>query len=390
MQKKSELISARLYYFAYMGAWGFILPFLNLFYVHLGLNGKQIGAISSTSAIVGVIAAPFIVSRIKIHPQARTFLQIIIIIAAFGYFMIGQQTTFTPIIFIIIMQALAVSSVMPLSDSMVVAVAQAFNTGYGSVRVFGSLGWILIVPVSGWLIEHFGFKAGFAGVSLGWIFASMLLLQIPKQYFPAPASQDAPRPGLFSTIRRVQKNRTLVGFAIAVIAIGVLNNGVLQFENVFLSDLGASKQLISYAGILSAIVELPFMLISDRFMRRFGPHRLLMAAIFLTFAQRFTVFLVPSIATIMIVRFIGGMAFSFYTISYIGLISSQTEANETGTVLALFTVTLAGMVNVIASPMSGAIYDLIGARWLYASAATGYAIAAISLWVSRPTQSNIT
>ena len=39
----NDLIFARMYYFAFMGGWGFILPFMNLFFVSLGLSGKQIG-----------------------------------------------------------------------------------------------------------------------------------------------------------------------------------------------------------------------------------------------------------------------------------------------------------------------------------------------------------
>ena len=118
-------------------------------------------------------------------------------------------------------------------------------------------------------------------------------------------------------------------------------------------------------------------------MRRIGPHSLLMIALSLTFVQRLTVLILPAITTIMVVRFIGGIAFSFYTVSFIGLISSHTEPNETGTVLALFTVTLAGLVNIFAAPVTGALFDLIGARWLYAFAATGYAIALSSLWITR-------
>jgi hypothetical protein len=66
------------------------------------------------------------------------------------------------------------------------------------------------------------------------------------------------------------------------------------------------------------------------------------------------------------------------------LISSRTNANETGTVLAIYTVTLSGLVTVLAAPVSGAIFDAIGARWLYALAATGYAMGLLSLWITRP------
>jgi MFS family permease len=86
----------------------------------------------------------------------------------------------------------------------------------------------------------------------------------------------------------------------------------------------------------------------------------------------------------MIVRFIGGVAFSLYTVSYIGLISNRTNESETGTVLALYTVTLASLVSVLAAPVSGAIFDMIGTRWLYALSASGYAIGALCVWLTRP------
>ena len=84
-----DLFFARVFYFTYMGGWGFILPFMNLFYVSLGLNGKQIGLIASTSAIVGMLASPVWVSEVKRRPQARRFLQIAIILGGVGYYRIS-------------------------------------------------------------------------------------------------------------------------------------------------------------------------------------------------------------------------------------------------------------------------------------------------------------
>jgi hypothetical protein len=55
---KRNLVFARAYYFAFMGGWGFILPFINLAYVNLGLSETEIGTIGSVSSIVGWIASP--------------------------------------------------------------------------------------------------------------------------------------------------------------------------------------------------------------------------------------------------------------------------------------------------------------------------------------------
>jgi MFS transporter, PPP family, 3-phenylpropionic acid transporter len=379
-----DLFFARLYYFTFMGGWGFILPFANLFYISLGFSGKQIGFISSTSAIVGMIASPIWVSTVKRHPAAQRILQTAIVLGAIGYFLLGHQTSFLPILFIIFLHSLAASGIMPLSDSMAVTVSQESGMGYGSIRAWASLGWIASLLSSGQLVQRFGYLAAFIGVASMWIISSTVVFFIQPRYFTHNQTQDQPRPGLRIALQRVFQDRTLLGFAVALIAIGFLNSGVLQFENVFLAQLGASKSLISVAGILSAIVELPFMIYADRFVHRIGAHRLMLIALSLTFFQRLTVLILPFIPTIMIVRFIGGVAFSFYTISFVGLISSRTQSAETGTVLALFTVTITGLVNIIAAPFGGAIFDAVGARWLYAFSALGYIIGATSLWLTRP------
>ena len=387
MRISKDLFFARLYYFAFMGGWGFVLPFMNLFYVSLGLNGKQIGSISSVSAIVGMIASPIWVSEVKKHPQARRILQVAISLSGLLYLLIGNQKEFPFILLLVFLHSLAAAGIMPLSDSMAVTVSEEAGAGYGSVRVFASLGWIVSVLTSGWLVERFGYIAAFIGVAAMWIFSAAVVLFIQPHFFTIKTSPAKPKTNLKLAFQRVLHNRTLLGFAFALVAIGFANSGVLQFENVFLQELGASKQLISVAGILSAIVELPFMIYSDRIVRRVGAHRLMLTALLLTILQRFAVYILPSIITIMIVRFIGGVAFSFYTISFVNLISTQTDPSETGTVLALYTVTIAGLVNIIAAPVGGAIFDAVGARSLYLLSACGYLTGAISLWLTRPTQS---
>ena len=388
-QLNRDLIFARAYYFAFMGGWGFILPFINLFYVSLGLSGAQIGTIGSVSATIGLVVSPILVSEIKKRPQARGILQASLMLGAIGYFLLGQQTVFLGIVIIVFFQSLVGAGIMPASDAMAVHVSEEAGTGYGSVRVWASVGWILVVPASGWLIERFGFEAGFLGVSLMWLTSALLTLLIQPRYFVSRRLMGQPPSNLRTAFRQITRDRTLLGYAIALVCMGFLNNGVLQFENVFLAELGASKLLISFAGILSAIVELPFMVYADRYVRRVGAHRVMLFAIILLFFQRAAVLLFPSIATIMIVRFVGGVSFSFMTIASVFLISSRTDPAETGTVLAIYTVTLAGLVSVLAAPISGGIFDAIGARWLYALAVAGYGTGFLSMWLTRPQHNQI-
>jgi MFS transporter, PPP family, 3-phenylpropionic acid transporter len=382
--EQRDLTLVRAYYFAFLGGGGFIQPFLNLFYVSLGLAGKQIGTFAALGAIVSLFIAPLWVNEVKKQPRPRRFLQLALALSACAYLLIANQNSFWPIAVIVLLQAVVASGIGPMSDSLAVKISQFAEAGYGSVRVLGSFGWIFAVLSSGWLIERLGFKAGFLGVSTAYLVAIALLFFIHPQHFSPAIAVSQAKTSLRVTAQRVFRDRTLAGFALALVFIGFLNNGVAQFENVFLSQLGASKSLISVAGIMSAIVELPFMLFADRIMRRFGAHRLLLLAVLMSAGLRLTVLSFPAIYTIMAVRFIGGTSFSLYTVAFVGLISERTLAHETGTVLALFTVTIAGLVNIIAAPVAGALYDAIGARWLYAFAMSGYLLAFISLWLTRP------
>jgi PPP family 3-phenylpropionic acid transporter len=379
-----DLFFTRAYYFSYMGGWGFVLPFINLFYISLGFSGKQIGLISSVSAVIGMLVSPIWVDYVKKHSQARRILQTVLILGAMGYLMIGLQSVFIWCLVVVFLHSLSVAGILPISDSMAVHVAKESDAGYGSIRMFGSLGWIVSLLSAGWLIARFGYIAGFSGVMVMWILASIILRRIRPHFFTTAQVENQPKTNMLDALKIVWHDQTLRGFGIALIVIGFLNSGVLQFENVFLSQLGASKQLISVAGILSAVVELPFMIYADRIARRVGMHPLMLLALLLTFFQRLAVLTFPYIATIMIVRFIGGVAFSFYTICFIGLVTSRASSREAGTILALFSVTITGLVNIVAAPVSGAVFDLIGARWLYALSAAGYAIGLVCLWWTRP------
>ena len=374
----------RWFYFACFGGVGFINPFINLFYNSLGLTGVQIGTIGTAGAIVPITVVPLIVAAIKKQAGARTWLQGLVLVATVGNYLISRQVTLAPLIVIAFLQSFATSSISPISDTAAVSVAREGNTGFGGIRVWASFGWIVFVLLSGWLIDRFGYAAAFYGVISMNIVAILVLFGVQPRLFSSGASQAQSNPGILKTIQRLLKDRTLVGFAIALILIGFLNCGVTQFENLFLSQLGATKQLISVAGVLSAIMELPCMLLADRLVRRRGAHPLMLLSLGLLMVQRSAVLIFPFVPTILIVRFLGGFSFSLYTVSFVNLISSRTDPEDTGTAMAIFSITIAGLVNAAAAPISGAVFDTFGPRWLYALAAVGYSLGMLSLALSRP------
>ncbi len=370
---RRDLWLARLYYWLFLGGGGFILPFLNLFYVRVGLTGTDIGLVAAVASLIGLVTAPVWASESRKRENPRGLLQLALLLTAISYLGLGFQAAFWGIVLLTAARALVSSGVSPLSDALTLSVTKGSKVGFGSVRVWASAGWIVSALVSGWLIERTGFGTAFAGIFLLTCAGALILFPVAPHHF-SRVKPGQKAIGLKTILRRLQHNPTMVALALTVGLTGLMNNGVLQFETVYLNQLGAKEALLGVAGVMSACVEIPCMLWADRLVRKRGARPIFLMALLLNVALRIVILLVPSIPTIMIVRAIGGISFSFYTVALIGFISEQCEPQETGTVLAVYTVTLVNLISIIAAPLAGAAYDAWGPRYLYAFAAVGYAI----------------
>lgn len=364
----------RLYYFFFLGGTGFIVPFLNLFFLRVGLSGTDIGLVAAVGSAVALAAAPIWTTQIRRWGNPRGMLQISLILSALVYLWLGSQTLFLGIILVTVVRFLVGSGISPLSDSVALSVTGSTRTGFGSVRVWGSLGWIVAVLMGGWLIEQTGFRAAFAGVFLTTLCGAVLLFPIESSHFSSPPKAERRGDGVGAVLRNVLQNRAMVGVGLMLTIVGLANSGVAQFETIYLSTLGARDSLLGVAGMASALVEVPCMFWADRLVRRHGAHPVLLASMWMTALVRGMVLLVPSILTIMAERAIGGIAFSFYIVALTGFVGEQTRPGETGTALALYTVTLANLIGIVSAPLAGAAYDAVGARWLYALALAGYGL----------------
>ena len=262
--KRRDLWLTRLYYLTTLGGTGFISPFLNLFYVRLGLSGTDIGLVAAIGSVVALIAAPVWTSESRKRRNPRTLLQIALTLMALSYLWLGQQKLFWGIAFVTVIRALVGAAISPLSDSLALSVTGATKSGFGSVRVWASIGWVISVLSGGWLIERAGFGVGFAGVCLVSLAGVVFLFPIEPRHFAKERVQGQQTARLGTVIRDVLHNRAMVGVGLMMSIIGIANSGVGQFETVYLSTLGAKESLIGVAGMASAVVEIPCMLWADR------------------------------------------------------------------------------------------------------------------------------
>ena len=279
--RQPDLWRTRLYYF-FLGGSGFIAPFLNLFYIRIGLSGADIGLTAAVGAVVALIAAPLWTNQSKTRHHPRRLLQTSLVLSGLSLLWLGQQRLFWGIVLAVAVRALVSAGLSPLSDAAALSVTGASKSGFGSVRVWTSIGWVAAVLLSGWLIERTGFGPAFGGAALASFLGALLLFSIGPRHFSSARTSGQTSLPLGALLRGLWQNRAMVGAGLMMIIIGIGNSGVGQFETVYLSTLGARESLIGIAGMVSAVVEIPCMLWADRLVRRQGAHRLLLISMAMT------------------------------------------------------------------------------------------------------------
>ena len=385
----------RVYYLLYYCAQGAISPFINLFYVSRGLSGAEIGLLGTIGALAGLISAPFW-GRLNDNVQKpRRLLQVALSANSLAFFLISQQTVFLYMAIIIGFNALIISGLDPLSSTQALDAAAEADAGFGSIRLWGSMGWALAAPISGWVIQRTSLLSGFYAYGIFMLAGALVLFFVrgtSKKPLQPPGATQPDRLAMRAVMREILKSRELVAIMIASIVLWVGTNGT-KFESVYLQQLGASASVIGWVNTIGAVIEMPMMLISDRVMRKRDPAFTLRIGYAVYFLGLSFIIIRPSIATIFIYRAMGGVGLAFYLVSYTNFIARRAPAQQTATVLALFSVTIAGIVNILASPLSGWLFDRVGTYWLYVMAMGGYLIAFLIMTLmvrSRPKTPTLT
>ena len=370
-----DLWKIRLYYFLWVGGAGFLLPFINLFFTDRGLSGTEIGLLGTLGSVAALIAAPVWGRVSDAATRPRRLVQFGLLESALAMLVLSQQTIFAWMAVIIALDSLLSAGVFPLSDALALSIARGGGTGFGSVRLWGSLGWAVAALVGGWLIERTGLFAMFAGYVLCGLTGIVIVGLIRTDLRRGTAGAREPGASVRRVLRDVLKDRSLIGLAIALSVVWFATIGYHQFEPVYLDQLGAGETLIGLASTLGALVELPAMLWADRLTRHHGAERLLRFSFVLDVLRLAGILIAPSVAAILVSRAIGGVAYSFYVIALTEFVGEHAPNRQVATMLALFTVTLPGLVRMVAAPASGWVFDRVGAYWLYAIALGGTAIA---------------
>ena len=270
----------------YMGALGMFFPFYGLYLrENAGLSGTQLGWVLAMMPLVGLVAQPFW-GQVADRTGARgRILTILSLGAAFGYLVLGAANGFLAILVAATVLAVFTAAVMPITMSVSLAVLRdAGPHAYGFVRVWGTIGFFLLVVSFPWILDRYQEARGLVsepGGSSEPGLGIMFIVTAALVFVAALISLCLPREGAISLRaargdwKELLKNRAFVRFLLFALAAYFFLQGPMWLFPILIRDRGGDIDTIRGMWILMLAVEIPLVLSTGSGIKRFGARGLL-------------------------------------------------------------------------------------------------------------------
>src|SRR5574341_14159 len=356
--RPGRLLPHRTMYLAYYMAIGAYIPFINLYYERMGLNGVQIGTLAALPVLISSVATPLWGSLADAFHWHRQLLRAALLLAPVAIFLLSRAANYVGLLSFVSAYAVLSSPILPIVDSSALEAAQANQSSYGSLRVWGTIGWSISTWLIGSLIERGSIHVLFYGY-----IAFMALTFCLSLFMPARprVRRDPLRRGLKMLLGRAD----FLLFLLSVFLLTLTSGAVMSFFSIYLDGIGASEGLIGIAWTVAAASEIPVMWYSGRIIARIGARGLLMVA-FVNYALRW---LLLSIVTVPLwalsLQLLHGLSFAAYLVGAVTYVSERTPEGLTTTSLAIFNMVCFGLASIAGSLVGGYFYDRLGMLALF-------------------------
>jgi len=251
----------------------------------------------------------------------------------------------------------------------------SFTHRYSSIRLWGSIGFIITVITIGSVLDKHG--ANILPLILVVLFSGIWLasLLVPEQAAQHLALDH-------QSLLQVLKRPEIAVLLLVCFLMQVSHGPYYTFYTIYLEGHGYSRSLIGQMWSLGVIAEVVIFLLMNKLIPQFGLRTLLLAAVALAALRWLLVGnFVQWLAVLLFAQVLHAASFGIYHACAIELIHRYFPGSHQGKGQALYSSLSFGAGGAIGSLYSGLLWDKAGAPWVFSTAAVIALIAFILTWV---------
>ena len=369
------------FYFAFVGA---ISPFWGLYLQSLAFNAVEIGVLMSLLQVMRIFA-PNIWGHLADRSGRRTA---IVQLAAFGSALafagVFFGSSFWWLFAVMATVSFFWSASLPLVEAMTLSHLGDRIDAYGRIRLWGSIGFIVMVVGLGYALDY---------LPIAWLPWAVLAVMLGIAAFARviPEAEILAHGGDHQPLREVVRRPEVAALLAACLLMAVTHGPYYTFYSIYLVDHGYDKSLVGWLWALGVICEIGIFLVVPRIFARVTPRTLILASFALA-VLRFLMIAwgVESAWLVWGAQTLHAFTFGTYHAAAVALIHQHFRGRHQARGQALYTSISYGVGGTIGGLASGFTWETLGPAWTYTLAAGSAALAwaVYAVWGTNKTRAS--
>jgi MFS transporter, PPP family, 3-phenylpropionic acid transporter len=363
------------FYFWYYAALGGFTPYFAQWLHDLGQDEGAISALMALWYATRVFAPTSwsALSTRSAHPIR--WLQFGAVLTLFGFtgFVFAQQ--FFALFAVMLFFSFFCNAIMPQFEALTLNTLHGRREEYGRIRVWGSIGFILVTLGYGWLLERHG-SAWLPLLMLPLFALTAGAAFVNRMPSGAPHEQEAAPGSVWQALRRPG----VPGFLAVALLMQIGFGPYYVFFTLYLGDAGHGTDTIGGLWALGVLAEIVLFVLAPQLLRRHSPRSLVLFSLAAT-ALRWlaTAFYPDSLAVMVSVQLLHALSFGVFHACCMQLIAAYFPGRWSAHGQALLYGLSSGVGGVIGAAMAGAAWEFGGGVACFAfgagAAAIGFVLA---------------
>jgi len=361
--RPAQSLNFALFFFAYYGYVGVFSPYASLYFADRGLSATQIGILMSLMQVMRIFG-PNLWGWVADQSQRRVLvLRLTSIVAALSFCGMFVGQTFLFFFALMVTVNLFTSAQGPISEALMLSSMRGDLTHYGRVRLWGSVGFIVLVTLSGYALDWQGIEL------MPWIALLMLVMvtSVTFSLHEEPASQHTQQP---NSVRELLSRKSVLSFFASTFLMIAAHSSLYVYYSLYLSDIGYSKTVIGLMWSLGVIAEILFFFYQAPLFRRFGVRKLMLFSLAIAVIRFLMIgWGAQSLSVLLLAQVLHAATFGVHHSASVATLQRWFAGPLQARGQALYISISYGLGGTLGGLLLSACWDTFGARWVYVLAA---------------------
>mgnify|MGYP001805966605 CR=1 FL=1 len=257
------------YYLCYFASLGALVPYWALYLQAQGFDALAIGQLLALLSVTKIIA-PMVWGHLVDHSgQRMPLVRLGALLAALTFLTVFIAHGFWSMTAAMLLFSFFWNSSLPQVEAVTFNHLQAQSSRYALIRLWGSVGFIVIVTLLGWRLNHDSVTT----VPI-WLLVLFISVWLSSLLIPDSAPIHSEKPNL--SLRHVLRQRAIIAFFAACFLMQLSHGIYYAFYSLHLKAAGYSSVTVGNLWAVGVFAEVLIFLITPRLLDHFGALRVLL------------------------------------------------------------------------------------------------------------------